>query len=123
MPTEPDIYALLEIAPETPEEKTAPSNLYRHVAIRAGIMVAIVIFIALDVGLEWNIGEHGSYAGLGAIFIGLIIFAVWIIFMLIEIIVLHFNKRPNFRNANLLTVFTVIIASVLLFASLIGLVS
>lgn len=120
MKTEQDIWELLEIAPEVPEIKPGKENVQRHVAIRAGIMLAVIIFILLDVGLGWNIGEHGSYAGLGAIFCGLIFFGLWLVFLLIESIVMHANQKPSLRNADLYTVLAGIITAGLVFAVVFG---
>lgn len=96
-----EIDELLEI---NSEENTTllPSgqNVFKHIGIRIGI----ILFIIGSFFCYAEYGDLGTNDTLGLALAGAIVFLAWLLFLVIEALVLHFNKKPVLRNTNLIIV-------------------
>ncbi|EKT4502083.1 hypothetical protein AAIP31_001753 [Flavobacterium psychrophilum] len=99
-----DINDLLEINPEK-RINQKNQNIVKHVLIRAGVAVLSLLIIALYL----DRCDLGMYGFLALFYIMGSFLLLWIIFLLIEALILHNNKKPLLRNANLIMILTLVI--------------
>lgn len=106
-----EIYDLLEI--NTPENDFRPEqyqNWGKHLLIRVFSIIGIIGGILILTEFK-NYGMNDSIA----ILLGcVVIFALWLLFIIIETIVLQVKKKPVLRNVNL-AIIGFVILSILLF--------
>ncbi|GAQ48388.1 hypothetical protein [Flavobacterium psychrophilum] len=99
-----DINDLLEINPEK-RINQKNQNIVKHVLIRAGVAVLSLLIIVLYL----DRCDLGMYGFLALFYIMGSFLLLWIIFLLIEALILHNNKKPLLRNANLIMILTLVI--------------
>ncbi|SNB22394.1 conserved membrane hypothetical protein [Flavobacterium psychrophilum] len=99
-----DINDLLEINPEK-RINQKNQNIVKHVLIRAGVAVLSLLIIVLYL----DRCDLGMYGFLALFYIMGSFLLLWIIFLLIEALILHNNKNPLLRNANLIMILTLVI--------------
>lgn len=99
-----DINDLLEINPEK-RINQKNQNIVKHVLIRAGVAVLSLLIIVLYL----DRCDLGMYGFLALFYIMGSFLLLWMIFLLIEALILHNNKKPLLRNANLIMILTLVI--------------
>ncbi|SNA80820.1 conserved membrane hypothetical protein [Flavobacterium psychrophilum] len=99
-----DINDLLEINPEK-RINQKNQNIVKHVLIRAGVAVLSLLIIVLYL----DRCDLGMYGFLALFYIMGSFLLLWMIFLLIEALILHNNKNPLLRNANLIMILTLVI--------------
>jgi len=88
-----ELNALFEIKDNTTEYLPL-QNLAKHIGIRLCVLVvALIGLIGIPLMLD-------SMDGLVFIYIGIFFPIAWFVFLIIETIVLHSNKKNQLRNAN-----------------------
>ncbi|GEJ33655.1 hypothetical protein FPKKA176_contig00079-0014 [Flavobacterium psychrophilum] len=99
-----DINDLLEINPEK-RINQKNQNIVKHVLIRAGVAVLSLLIIVLYL----DRCDLGMYGFLALFYIMGSFLLLWMIFLLIEALILHNNNKPLLRNANLIMILTLVI--------------
>ncbi|EKT4549870.1 hypothetical protein JE952_001491 [Flavobacterium psychrophilum] len=104
-----DINDLLEINPEK-RINQKNQNIVKHVLIRAGVAVLSLLIIVLYLDrCDLDRCDLGMYGFLALFYIMGSFLLLWMIFLLIEALILHNNKKPLLRNANLIMILTLVI--------------
>ena len=101
------IYDLLEIhAPENDfKQSNSDENWIKHLLIRVFSIIGIIGGILILTELE-NFGTNDSLA----ILLGCVaIFFIWLLFIIVEAIVLQVRNKPLLRNVNLIIIGSTIV--------------